>query len=95
VTLVTVPEPVTGLACSVIAEPGLKISPAVGLVIETIGAAVFGGGEGVGVGVGLGVGVGDEVGLGAGVGVGVGVGLAPSQVVPFSVNVVGAALLPL
>ena len=96
----TVPEPLTGLACSVMAEPGVKISPAVGLVMDTMGAPLpvppppveVGLGEGDGA-VGEVDGDGDEVGEVDGDGLGD--GEAPLQVVPFSVNVVGAALLPL
>ena len=96
----TVPEPLTGLACSVMAEPGVKISPAVGLVIDTIGAPlplplppppVE-----VGLGLGLGEGDGDELAVEVGDGEGDGEAvLPPLQVVPFSVNEVGAVLLPL
>jgi hypothetical protein len=38
-----VPAPVTGAACRVMAEPGVKICPAVGLVMETIGEPLGGG----------------------------------------------------
>ena len=98
----TVPEPLTGLACSVMAEPGVKISPAVGLVMDTIGAPlplplppppVE-----VGLGLGLGEGEGEELPVEVGDGEGDGDGealLPPLQAVPFSVNEVGAVLLPL
>ena len=95
------PEPVTGLACSVMAEPGLKISPAVGLVMDTMGAAPgvpppppVEVGLGLGDGDGVVVGVGDEVGVVEGEGLGEPVP-PPLQAVPLSVNAVGAALVPL
>ena len=74
-----VPAPVTGLAWIVTVEPGVKISPAVGLVMDTMGVPeppppVL---VGVGVGEGL-VGVGVGEGL-VGVGVGVGDPLLPLQ----------------
>ncbi len=101
----TGPEPVTGLACSVMAEPGLKISPAVGLVMDTIGAAPgvpppppvevgLGDGDGVVVGVVVVVGDGDDVGVVEGEGLGDAV-LPPLQAVPLSVKAVGAVLVPL
>ena len=94
------PEPLTGLACSVMAEPGVKISPAVGLVMDTIGAPLplpLPPVE-VGLGLGLGLGEGDGEELPVEVGDGDGDGealLPPLQAVPFSVNEVGAVLLPL
>ena len=91
------PEPVTGLACSVMAEPGLKISPAVGLVMDTMGAA-----PGVPppppveVGLGLGVGDGDVDAVGDVEGEGLGEAvLPPLQAVPLRVKAVGAVLVPL
>ena len=94
----TVPEPLTGLACSVMAEPGVKISPAVGLVMDTIGAPLplpLPPVE-VGLGLGLGEGDGEEVAVEVGDGDGDGEALLPPlQAVPFSVNEVGAVLLPL
>ena len=87
------PDPVTGLACSVMAEPGPKISPAVGLVMDTMGAAP---GVPLEVGDGVGVGVGEEVGDVVGLGEGLGDAVAPPlQAVPLRVNAVGAVLVPL
>jgi hypothetical protein len=106
VTEVTVPDPLTGLACSVMAEPGVKISPAVGLVMDTMGAPLpvppppvevglgEGDGELVGEVDGDGDGDGDEVGEVEGDGLGDGLPL-PLQAVPFRVKAVGAVLLPL
>ena len=90
-----VPAPVTGLAWSVTVEPGLKIWPAVGLVMDTIGVPEppppVEVGEGLGdglVGVGLGEGL---VGVGVGEGEGEPV---PLQVLPLRVKAVGAVLVP-
>ena len=93
------PDPVTGLACSVMAEPGLKISPAVGLVMDTMGAA-----PGVpppppvevGLGLGLGWGWGLRWGMWSGSVRGWGTRWPPPlHAVPLRVNAVGAALVPL
>ncbi len=95
-----VPAPVTGAAWSVTVAPGVKICPAVGLVMDTIGEpeppppVEVGEGLGVGLGEGL-VGVEGDALVGVGLGVGVGGGEpVPLQVVPLRVKAVGAVLVP-